>query len=744
MSPARPLGETLREALGRAAQPLLRGLLHRSLPRVEGVVELAGLEGPVEILRDRFGVPQIFAENERDLFFAQGYVHAQDRFFQMELGRRAGHGRLSELLGESALEFDRLSRTVGFGRIAASSERNGSPETLSILQAYSAGINACLAVEPHPPEFLLLRHRPELWTPADTVAWSVVMAWSLSASWESKLMNRTGGEEVWDALRTHVDPGAGSNAWAVAPERSASGSALLAGDPHLILGIPCLWYEVGLYGGAYRVVGTSLPATPGVVIGHNQEIAWSVTAALTDVQDLYIERFESGNPSSYEYSDGWREAEVTEEEIPVRGRREPVVQKVRSTLHGPVITDVVSHGESDLALRWAAPEPLQLVEAGLAINKAHNKEEFLDALRKWTAPNQNFVYADRRGVIGRALAGPVPVRNNHRGDHPVPGWDSEHEWQGFVPFEELPKDFDPAEGFIASANEAPETSPGIPGSYLPGYRKRRIEELLRSTPRHSLETFRTIQGDLYCAPVHSLAGRLAKLDPPTTAPSELPRELAAWDGHLIAESRPGAVARVAFEVLLHNAAGAVTRIDSPLPTGAESYFTNLVPELLQRLDDLPEETLREALEEAAEILEEYCGAEPDEWSWGKLHVAQLRHPLGVVRALRSLLNRGPYPFGGDANTVRLAAFSSGEPGRPSFGPVTTGPNYRFIVDTGNWDRGWSMISPGQSGHPASVNYDDQIPLWLSVRYRPMVFGRETAELAARHRLVLSPVRSAKS
>lgn len=739
MSLPQPLGEALTGALGWATQPLLRNLSRRSLPGLEGVVELPGLDEPVEVLRDRFGVPQIFAGNERDMFFAQGYVHAQDRFFQMELGRRAGHGRLSELIGESALELDRLARTVGFGRLAASVEKNCPPETYEVLEAYSAGVNACLAAEPRPPELLVLRHRPEPWSPADTAAWSVVMAWSLSASWEWKLLNGAAGEE--DGLRAQLDPGGGSNAWVVGPGRSASGSALLAGDPHLALGIPCLWYEVGLYGGPYSVVGASLPGTPGVVIGHNEEIAWSVTAALTDVQDLYVERFAEGDERSYEYAGEWREAEIREEEIPVRGRREPVVQKVRTTLHGPIVTDVLG-GERDMALRWAAPEPARLVGSGLAVNRARNKEEFLDALRGWTAPNQNFVYTDRTGVISKALAGPVPVRNNHEGDRPVPGWDGEHEWEGFVPFEKLPKDFDPAEGYIASANEAPNSgSVSIPGAYLPGYRKNRIEELLRSTPRHTLDTFRAIQGDLYCAPAQAIAKKLAKLKSPSKASSGLSRELAAWDGHLAAESRPGAVSRVALEVLLQRFAGGVDRIDSSLPTGAESYLTNLLPEFLARLDDLSEEILRNALEGAVEVLEESCGPDPAGWSWGALHAAELRHPLGIVKPLRGLLNRGPYPFGGDANTVRLAAFRSGrsgESGLPSFGPVTTGPNYRFVVDTGDWTQAWSMVSPGQSGHPASANYDDQIDLWRNVRYRPMVFGRETAELAAKHRLILRP------
>jgi penicillin G amidase len=732
-------GEALSKVLGRARRPLLRGLSRRSLPELEGVVELPGLDEPVDVLRDRFGVPQIFARNERDMFFAQGYVHAQDRFFQMELGRRAGHGRLSELIGESALELDRLARTVGFGRIAATVEKNCPPETHEVLEAYSAGVNACLATEPRPPEFLVLRHRPEPWSPADTAAWSVVMAWSLSASWESKLLNGGVGEE--DGLRAQLDPGGGSNAWAVGPGQSASGSALLAGDPHLALGIPCLWYEVGLYGGPYSVVGASLPGTPGVVIGHNEEIAWSVTAALTDVQDLYVERFAEGDANFYEHAGEWREAEIREEEIPVRGRREPVVQRVRTTLHGPIVTDVLG-GERDMALRWAAPEPARLVGAGLAVNRARNKEEFLDALRDWTTPNQNFVYADWKGVIAKALAGAVPVRNNHEGDRPVPGWDGEHEWEGFVPFEKLPNDFDPAEGYIASANEAPDASPvSIPGAYLPGYRKNRIEGLLRSTSRHTLETFGAIQGDLYCAPAHALAGKLAKLKFPFGMPEGLSRELAAWDGHLAAESRPGAVSRVALEFLLQRFAGGVDRIDSPLPTGAESYLTNLLPDLLARLDELPEEILRNALEGTLKILEQTCGPDPAGWSWGVLHTAELRHPLGVVKPLRGLLNRGPYPFGGDSNTVRLAAFRSGrsgESGQPSFGPVTTGPNYRFVVDTGDWNRAWSIVSPGQSGHPASTHYDDQIDLWRNVRYRPMVFGRETAELASKHRLVLRP------
>ncbi len=741
--------QTLTNLLGRAARPVLRSLLRRSLPALEGRVEVSGLrDGAAEVLRDRFGVPQVFAESEHDLFFAQGYVHAQDRFFQMELQRRAGHGRLSELLGKRSLEFDRLARTVDFRGIAAGSTSSAAAggaraDTLRVLEAYSAGVNACLATEPYAPELKLLRHRPEPWTPTDTAAWSLVMAWSLSASWEAELSRR----DEDPARSTPGAPGSGSNAWAVAPSRSASGTALLAGDPHLALGIPCLWYEVGLYGGRYRVVGASLPGTPGVVIGHNETLAWSVTAALTDVQDLFVERFSEENPTLYEHRGAWLRAEAREEKIKVRGRRKPVVHKVRTTLHGPVITDALENGKGDLALRWATPEPLELVEAGLAVDRARDKEELLDALRRWQAPNQNFVYAiSREGTVGWALAGPIPVRRGHVGDRPVPGWTGEHDWEGFLPFEEMPRGFDPGGGVVASANEAPpEGSPPGPapiaGTYLLGYRKARIEALLRSGDAHTLERFREVQGDLHCAPAYALARRLSKTKHPPGVPEEITAELAAWDGELSAGSRPGAVARVTLEVLLLQMAGPDPRSDSPVPSGADARLENLIPELLAQLDDLADRDLREALEETVGILAGTCGPDPAGWTWGALHRFELRHPFGVVTALEPLLNRGPYPAGGDANTVRLAAFRSGGSGRPRFGPVTTGPNYRFLADTGDWDRAWSVLSPGQSGNPASPNYDDQLDLWLNVRYRPMVFGRETAELATRHRLILQPKKS---
>ena len=737
MSPIPNLfAKTLAQVSRYAVQRVSTAFMARAKPAVSGTLALAGLRAEVEILQDRWGVPQIFAANEPDLFFAQGYVHARDRLFQLELARRAGSGRLSELLGEDALGFDRLFHTLNFSERARDSIRRCPPETLETLASYAAGINAFIETGPRPPEFRLLRHRPEPWTPESTAAASLLVSWTLSSGFEEKLDGSSGGS-----------PG-GSNAWAVGPGRSATGGALLAGDPHLLPSIPNTFYEVGLYGGRYEVVGASFPGSPGIVIGHNRDIAWSITASLTDVQDLYAERFDPQDPTRYEYRGEWRQAEVRKKALAVRGRREPVVQTVRATLHGPVISDITGGSGTggtagtDLALRWAAPAPEKTIEAGLAADRARNWEEFTGALTNWGVPGQNFVYADRRGNIGRALAGPVPDRGNiSPGAGPLPGWTGEHEWRGLRSYATLPRTFNPADGAVTSANEEPlpASDPGyIPGGYDPGYRKARIKELLRAIPEHTPGSFREMQADLYCAPAHAVAKRLGDLSPSGDLPPYLRAELAGWSGHLTPESRAGAVARGTLEELLRQRVTLSSDLDLPStgrPEAADLRYKKLTRGLIHTLDDLPEAVLRGALQTTLSRLKSILGADPEKWSWGALHMAEFRHPLGGVRLLHRVFTRGPFPIGGDSNTLLCTGF---RPGQEVFGPASTVPNYRFVTDTGSWENSWSVLVPGQSGNPASPSYDDQLSLWRKVRYKPLVFGRKMAETAATDRLLLRP------
>jgi penicillin amidase len=722
---------------------LIRLALRPTLPQTSGELRLDGLEGEVEVLRDRWGVPQIFAGNERDLFFAQGYVHAQDRLFQMEIQRRTGMGRLAELLGEDVLEFDLLFRTLNLPGIAHAAVDRASREILEILHSYTAGINAYLKTGPLPPELRLLRHEPEPWAPPDVAAWSLVMAWGLSTNWHSEMLRSPGAavpesRSSWSGPQTV--PGGGSNNWAVAPSRSASDSALLASDPHLRLGIPGFWYELGLYAGRYRVVGATLPGAPGVLIGHNREIAWGVTAALTDVQDLYIERFHPDDPVLYSFRGEWRKAEVRQEEVKVRGRREPVSHRVRTTVHGPVITDVTGGGE-ELALRWATPEPDRMLESVLALNRAGSWREFLHALRHWSVPGQNFVYADRRGNIGYALAGPVPKRSGHLGDRPVPGSGGRCEWEGYVPFDRLPKVLNPGSGHVSSANNPP--YPGnhpdyIPGEYDPGYRARRIRRLLEGTDRHTLESFRRMQADLYSEPAHRLAGMLARIEPAEDVPPALMRELESWDGHLTAGSRAGAVAGLALQRLIHRAGSGLAARPVRLidPAVRNLLLARTAPQALRELKERPDanEALRELLSDTVSELRQRLGADPGRWRWGALHRADFPHTLGVVKPLGSLLNRTGYPVGGDAFTLwQAASVPEGD-----HYAVTTAPTYRQLIDTGDWENSRSLVVPGQSGNVASPHYDDALPFWLTARYRPMVFERRMAELATRERLVLKP------
>lgn len=545
-------------------------LTRMSFPRVRGTAHLQGISAPVTIQRDAYGVPHIYARTSRDLFFAEGYVHAQDRFWQMEFCRRIGDGRLSELFGKSQLQTDIFLRTLGIARVAKKEYEQADPKTRGILDAYAAGVNAYIGTR-RPArlglEFAVLnltgvKTKIEPWSPVNTLAWAKMMAWSLDDSWEgevlvSRLLHTlgTGGLPklitpyrpempftVSDAeLQVASSQGgaplallapqvaaargsvplalfgaeraAGSNAWAVAGRRTASGKPILANDMHLDGQIPSIWYEIGLHGidesghvgrtpeCPFDLYGYSLAGVPGIVSGHNDKIAWGLTSLYGDTQDLYLERINPANPDQYLVDGKWETMISIYEEIPVRKAKEPYRLRVRMTRHGPLISDhgsrvalqtfaartgTVFPENADLtavALRWTALEPSSVVGASLLLDQAQSYDEFRTALRGWKTPTLNVVYVDIDGNIAYQCVGRMPIRAKGSGEAPIPGWDSSFEWTDYIPFDELPRSLNPTKGYIVTANNPPAGTGYhhlISKEFDYGYRARRIVELIES------------------------------------------------------------------------------------------------------------------------------------------------------------------------------------------------------------------------------------------------------------------------
>jgi penicillin amidase len=790
-------------------------MVRRPLARTSGRLSLPGLAEPVQILRDRWGVPHIYARNTSDLFMAQGYIHAQDRLWQMELQRRTGLGRLAELFGPIALDTDRYVRVLGFNRVVQREAEMLEGEARAVVDAYVRGINAFIDQHTRrlPIEFTILRLRPEPWRPEDVLVWAKMMALNLSRDWMTDLLRarivatvgperaallepayppahpltippgvRYGDTIGADALRMAAAAapfsgssaaGQGSNAWAVNGARTASGRPLLASDPHLILQMPSLWYENHLSGGDIHVSGASIPGIPCVVIGHNERVAWGLTNGENDVQDLFIERFDPSDPTRYEFQGAWEQATVVRERIVVKGQAEPHLEEVRITRHGPVVSSLVTKAEGRrtknealaasassseaLALRWAALDPGPNIAAALGLNRAQDWDSFRAAVAEWVMPTQNFIYADVEGHIGYTLGGALPIRSRGDGTLPVPGWTGEYEWTGRIPPDELPHMLDPDEDFVASANTqiAGAGYPyALPGEYLPGYRAARIRQLIGQTARHDLKSFKAIQGDQRSLPGLELAALAGRLAAPTAIARQAREALAAWDGELTADSVGGAIYARLREKLLQAAysdiaepLGLVTGVGVFAALPATGYLWRALPQLLERLaarDDsrLPagctsDQLLGDAWDATIAELRAELGDDVSDWRYGRYHTLTLRHPLGASAALAPLFNRGPYPMGGDSDTVRMGH----SPRQFAAQPIYVAPSYRQICDLSNWDLSLSIHAVGQSGQPGSKHYADLIDAWRTMQYHPMAWSRARVEDVAAERLTLEPAQS---
>ncbi len=802
--------------------------LRRDLPTLDGELILPGLRAPVEVYRDNWGVPHIYASHSDDLFMAQGYVHAQDRFYQMELSRRIGQGRLAELFGAEQVSTDTFIRTVGWNRAATRLAAEVDPGSHLALDAYAHGVNVYIGMHTRNElalEFTLLElvGKPveiDPWKIEHTMGWGVVMAYQLGGNMGSE-RDRLARIEAWgeamdadfappypfdahptivagtafpsDAL--HKDfpgrtedlsprsdpaktvsqwdphnvsltfaggvapedlgalPGLGSNNWVVSGERSATGAPLLANDTHLGIQMPSIWYEIGLHcrplgeDCPYDVVGFSFPGAPGVIIGHNRHIAWGVTNLDPDTQDLYVLEIAPDHPNQYLYEGEWLDMNVIRETIRVAGG-EPITLEVRMTHFGPVVTDreAIDAGKAPMALRWTTLEGGDLLRAILELDRAANWREFRAALRYWTWPGQNFVYADVEGNIGYQATGRIPVRaEGHTGLLPAPGNTDDCEWQGFIPFDELPSALNPERGYIVTANNAvigPDYPYPISLEWDYGYRAVRVAALIEATEKHTIESFAAIHGDNQTPLADALIAALGALDFNDATLTDAVAWLGAWDGQADADS-PHAALFMSFWARLVADTYADELGDIPDGDSQQVYSISLLltdPDNpwwddqktaeVERRDDI----LRRAFAEGRATVVEALGENRDAWRWGALHTARFvnwgpgQSGIGIIEGI---FNRGPVEVGGSSSAVNAAGWDAGDP----FG-VTSLPAMRMIVDLSGFANSRSMHTTGQSGHPSSAHYADMIDSWRNVQYHPMHFDDEAVRAAAEAHLTL--------
>ena len=774
----------------------LRQMAAAALPPVEGEIALAGVREPVEIVRDTWGVPHVRAASREDLFFAQGFVQASERLFQMDLAYRLATGRLSEALGEVALPMDRFVRAAGWNRAGRRIAEAGDELSREILTSFLSGCRAWLDTMSSPPVEYAVLGGLQPWLPAPdehevVAAASVFMAWTLSGNWDVELLRTEIAEKLgWDAvldlfpdLPTEAGPvmagtrggpdreaafellrrapsfpkGQGSNNWVVDGSRSVTGKPLLANDPHLLAQLPSIWIEMHLTAPGVDVAGVALPFAPGVTIGHNERIAWGFTNVGGDTQDLYLERLNAEGTAAL-HEGTWEPLATHREEIGVRGRDEPDVLEARETRHGPILESYLL-GTTDAfvapggigetyALRFVGLEHTIQPSTTWRLNTAGSWDEFREALREWHCPGQNVVYADVDGHIGYQCTGLHPIRRAGDGTIPVPGWTAEHEWDGWVPFDELPHAFDPADGFLATANNKPhdDSYPWLLGrDFLPAYRARRIAERIAERPMHDAASFASIQMDTVSLPARELLPLLLELRPDGKRQRGALELLAAWDGDLRADSAAAALyqvwnVKIAEAILLPRIGEDLYRHYHSLRQWTNAFQFQALPNMLrmptarwfgENGTEARDRILRVTLDVALDELTAAFGHDVADWRWGDLHRVTFAGVLARIPELGELFTGGAAPMGGDEQTVLQGMYAPGE----GYGAAVI-PSWRMIADPSDWDRSLGTHTLGQSGHPASPHFNDLFTTWIAGEPHPMPVSSAAVDDAAESRMRL--------
>ncbi|HEX3130683.1 MAG TPA: penicillin acylase family protein [Thermoanaerobaculia bacterium] len=761
-------------ALPGASQTDLSGRARAALAQTSGRLAVSGLSRPVTVLRDPWGIPHIYAETQDDLFFAQGFVAAQDRLFQMEVWRRTAEGRLAEILGPKYVERDRVARLLRYRGDLEAEYASYAPDAKGIVEAFVRGVNAYIeTVRDRPPvEFELAGFRPEPWTPEVCLSRLASLGVTGYAAYEvgrALLIRDMGAEAAADLFPPDpaaplqvpegldlamVDPRVlagffaaggpvsfekeGSNNWVVDGSLSATGRPLLANDPHRSIGVPSLRWMVHLVAPGWNVIGAGEPALPGVAAGHNDRVGFGFTIVGIDQQDLYVEEVNPESPNEVRSRGRWVPMRIERETIRVQGG-EPVAVDLKFTEHGPVVFEDPARHRA-WALRWVGSEPGTAGYLGsLSLDRARSWPEFLKALERWKVPSENLVYADVEGNIGWKVAGLTPLRKGWNGLLPVPG-DGRYEWQGFLPAAELPQDFNPGRHFLATANHniLPPGYPHVLGyDWAPRFRADRIAEVLSQPGRRfTAGDFQRLQHDDLAVPARELIDLLVQAQGADAELKPWIERLAKWDRVVSKDSGVGALYMLWTDKL--PAAAFRKRVPEALwPIVGDVLSTdNLLRHLKQPSprwfgedpragrDAALLSTLREAVAEARKRL----GDDPATWRWGAIHHTSFRHPLAGRDRMFEL---PPFELGGDGETIHVTL-------GPDF-TVNFGASFREVLDVADWDRSMATSVPGQSGQPLSPHYADLLPLWAEGRYFPLLFSRERIEAESKDRLVLEPV-----
>jgi penicillin G amidase len=774
----------LSQASTQTAPAALESRAKSALAQIRGTLQVPGLRESVRVQRDRWGVAHIYAQNEHDLFFAQGFVVAQDRLFQMALWKRSGEGRLAEILGPGFVQRDVNARLLRYRGDMEAEYKSYAPDTKEILEAFTSGINVYIdeIQKPGGPglpiEFQLAGFKPEPWKPQDCL--NRLAAYSMMGNASSELLHAQLvtllGPEKASALfefdpPVKLDPAPGidfsgispallknlvgsdvplhfpetpvqgSNDWTISGSLTASGKPLLANDPHRVIAEPSLRYVVHLVAPGWDVIGAGEPGLPGVAVGHNQNIAWGFTIFGLDQQDFYLAQLNPADPDEYKTEQGWRRMQIKTETINVRGGS-PVTVKLKFTRHGPVLWD---DGKRALSLRWIGAEPGTAGYLGsLSLDRAENWQQFEQSMARWKVPSENIVYADRDGNIGEHSTGLAPLRKNWTGLLPVPE-SGGYEWSGFVSNADLPHAYNPSAGFVATANHKmiPKNYPYAVGfQWASPERFLRISEILSAAANssHKLTTddMEDLQNDVVSLPARELQGLLQHAA--RSAPDSTAKLLLNWDCAVAADSAAAAL----YEFWVVELREALTK--KLVPTEAQNVIGMLslrktVEELSRpqaavfgenpetARDALLLETLRAAQQKIAAKL----GPDPNVWSWGKLHHVSFFHPLGrVVPGANALFDHGPFPRLGDGSTVDATYFPA-----TSYDQLA-GASYREIFDLSDWDNALAVNVPGQSGQPASPHYGDLLPLWLHGQYFPLRYTKQAIDHETTDVLELKP------